>query len=144
MRSLTHWKEVSRAPTSTTNMTGFLIIVRGLSLRNASITATRRIAISIKDLARGDVVSVIEGLKNLSGGHEQMLENRPQTESREKSERPNHYDRGYQQAAKQPAGHRKGAQGRRCDFLSSQIAGDRQYRDHHEEAAQQHGATEGG
>src|ERR1700722_5322541 len=98
-------------------MTGFLTIVRGSSLRHASTTATRKIAVSIKDLARGDVVSVISGLEHLSGGHEQVLENRPQTESWEKSERANHHNRRYQQAGEQSTGHRESPQRRGGNFL---------------------------
>ena len=43
------WIEVRRAPTSTTNMTGFLTIVRGCNLRNESSTAVLKIFVSVSD-----------------------------------------------------------------------------------------------
>jgi len=45
--------------------------------------------------------------EGLPCGHQQVFENRPQTEGREKSKRTHDQNRGYQQACEQAAGHRE-------------------------------------
>src|ERR1700738_3812067 len=98
---------VSSAPTSTTNMTGFLIMVRGFNLRKESRNALRRIFESASDIDACCVCSVIKSSKNLSGKHLQVFENRSEAERREKCERTHNQDGRDQQSGEEGAGHGK-------------------------------------
>src|SRR5260221_14614085 len=71
---------VSKALTSTTNITGFLIIVRGSNLRKESTMALRRIFESASEIGWCCRCSVIASSENLSCMHLQVLENRTQPE----------------------------------------------------------------
>src|ERR1700687_413012 len=98
---------VSSAPTSTTNMTGFLIMVRGFNLRKESRNARRKILESASDIGACCVCSVIKSSENLSGKHLQVFKNRSQTERREKCERAHDQDGGNEQRCEKGAGHGK-------------------------------------
>src|SRR5215472_16672785 len=125
---------VSAAPTSTTNMTGFFTIVRGSSLRKESTMARDKIAVSTRDFFRIWAIGSIGLSKNLSSVHEQMLENRPETQRREEGERPNDEDCGDEQTAEECSGHGESTYGCRDGFLSGQVPCNRHNRDDHEEA----------
>src|SRR6266403_95873 len=100
---------VKTAPTSTTNITGFLTIERGFNLRNESKIARERMALSASGFfliwASGSMVTS----ENLSCVHQQMFENRPETQRREKRQGPYDQNGRDQQTCEQPARYRKGS-----------------------------------
>src|ERR1700733_8759247 len=110
---------VSKAPTSTTNITGFFSCTRGSSFLNESTMARFRIFGSARDKAFACACSAmkVKSLENLPGQHQQVLENRPQAERREKRERAHNQDRGIEQCDEEPASHREGVHRRRRDLL---------------------------
>src|ERR1019366_9163476 len=98
---------VIAAPTSTTNMTGFFIMVRGFSLTNESLSARFTIGgsnsgrarepflgISVTGSTAGGVIVVAIGSSAPKSAcvHQEMFHNRPQRECREESERPHDHD----------------------------------------------------
>src|SRR5579862_6797079 len=95
---------VITAPTSTTNITGFFISVRGLSFTTQSHKARVTIPEVQRDFLAGvlfisppgvcvDSGSIVIAVliriasENLSGMHQQVLQNRAQAERRKESER---------------------------------------------------------
>src|SRR5580704_539056 len=100
---------VTTDPTSTTNITGFFISVRGLSFTNESLIATAIIPEVHKDFFTGLDVMVIVVLENLACVHQQMLQNRPQAKRREKSQRADDQHDADQQSGEQRRGYRKSA-----------------------------------
>src|ERR1700676_5782493 len=106
---------VSNAPTSTTNITGFLTIVRGSNLRNESPTARARIFVSVSDCFRTWEAVSMETSERFPCRHQQVFENGPETQGREKSESSDNDNGGDQQAREQSAGHWEGANGFRND-----------------------------
>src|SRR5438477_7263976 len=115
-------------PISTTNMTGFPIILRGFNFRNASQTARLTIFHSqvafflrfIGDCPRRidctsgaagrSVVTVIEKvpLKSLAGGHQQMLKDRTKAQGREKGQCAHNQDHADEKDSEQRCGHGEG------------------------------------
>ena len=84
-----NWMVVTTAPTSTTNMTGFFAIVRGVSLRKESTMARERIALSANDFLRICVISEMGSIaasENLPRMHQQMFQNRPEAQGRKESQ----------------------------------------------------------
>src|SRR6266404_209264 len=130
---------VSKAPTSTTNITGFLIIVRGSNLRKESTMALRRIFESASEIGWCCRCSVIASSENLSGMHLQVLENRAQAERREERKGTHNQNGGNEQDREQRAGHGKRPGGSWSNFFLRQVSRDGQNGDMHEEAAQHHG-----
>src|SRR5690348_11118531 len=128
---------VRTAPTSTTNMTGFFSISRGSSLRKESATARDRIAASGSDFLRMRATESMATSKDLSRVHQQMFENRPEAQGREKRERADDHDSRYKQAAEERAGDGKGAGGLRHGLLDGQAAGYGHNRNDHEKTAEQ-------
>src|SRR5271170_4097660 len=131
---------VTTAPTSTTNMTGFFISVRGLSFTHESFSATATMPHFHKDLPPSPASFVME-LEHLSGVHQQMLENRAETQRGEESERADNQDHGNQEHTKERRRHGKRARRFRDDLLAGQVARDRQHRNDHEESSEQHVET---
>src|ERR1700675_3273942 len=78
---------VSRAPTSTTNMTGFLTIVRGFSLVKESTIARETIFLSARGLALAWDVWSMDSSEGFSGEHQQVFQDRSEAERRKKCER---------------------------------------------------------
>ena len=74
---------VSSAPTSTTNITGFLIIVRGSSLRNESTTARKEWHYQRATCSSIERPRSIDISESLSCVHQQVFENWPETQGRE-------------------------------------------------------------
>src|ERR1700737_4425272 len=88
---------VNTAPISTTNITGFFVRVRGLSLR----TESHRARPTIPDVQRDFCPSLlIAASKDLSGVHQQVIENRTQAEGREESKRTHDQNHRNQQHGK--------------------------------------------
>ena len=79
--------DVSTAPTSTTNITGFFISVRGFSFTNDSHTAVHHNFLSPAGLFSSACFSGHRHLKHLSCVHQQMFQNRSQAQRREKCQR---------------------------------------------------------
>src|SRR5258708_28450412 len=88
--------EVTTLPTSTTNMTGLPIILRGLSFTIESQIALRTIFHSQTAL---DLL--IDASEALSGGHHQVLEDRSETECWEKGQRTDDENGSNQQHSEQ-------------------------------------------
>src|SRR5580692_5061014 len=125
-------------PISTTNMTGLPIIFCGFSFTSASTMARRTIFHSQTAL----LFVAIES-EHLPSAHEQVLQNRAQTQRRKKRERPHNDDHADQKHCKKRCGHWKSSDRRWHIFLARQIARDPQHRDDHEEAPGQHGDSDG-
>src|ERR1700685_303966 len=102
MRSRIRSKVVTTEPISTTNITGFFISVRGFSLRNESRTAPTTMPPVQSDFL---VSRVLMGAsENLSGVHQQVLEDRAQAERWEKCECADDQNYGHQQKREQRRG----------------------------------------
>src|ERR1700674_1760906 len=101
----------SAAPTSTTNITGFLMSVRGLSLANESQNARLAIFASHIDLPFFIwAVMSSSSSESLARVHQQVLQNRAQAEGGEKGQCANDQNDGDQQASEQRSRHRERAQ----------------------------------
>src|SRR6202030_1244885 len=130
---------VSTAPTSTTNITGFLTMVRGSSFRNESAVARVRIFVSVRDCFRTCETGSMKTSEGFPCCHQQVFENGPETQGREKGESSDNDNDGDEQAREQSAGHWEGADGFRNDSFLCEASGDSQHRNNHEKAAQQLG-----
>src|SRR6202521_886986 len=130
---------VSRAPTSTTNITGFLNIVRGSSFKNESGAALRRIFESRSESSLWCKCSDIGASENLSGLHQQVLENWPQAERRKKCERAYNDNRGDKQSREQGSCYGECPGRLRNGLLFGQVSGDRDYGNDHEKSAKKLG-----
>src|ERR1700733_11459501 len=139
MRSRMRSTVVTTLPTSTTNITGLRIMVTGCNLTNESHTARRTIFASQR--LRFDFLpaifilrkSIPQKLKSSSGLHQKVLKYWPQTQCREKRQRP--YDRhdSDQQYGKQRSRNRESTERGRSLLLTREIPRDRQHgQDHHE------------
>src|SRR4029077_16956106 len=147
---------VTTAPTSTTNITGFFISVRGFSFSNESRSAPATIPPVHRDFfvllglllsSAGTLIAsgviVVPALigsspKNLPGVHQQVFQYRSQAQRREKCQSAHDQYHRNQQCREKRRRHRKCACRFRHDFLSRQIAGNRQHRYHHKKSTQQH------
>src|SRR6202158_6078916 len=135
---------VMTAPTSTTNITGFLIIQRGLSFRKESTIALRRILRSANELLLGWGAGVMGASKTLSRVHHQMLQDWAETQRREEREWTDNQDDADEQHGEQRAGHRERAERFGDVFFRRQVSGDGQDRDDSEKAAEQHSDARAG
>src|SRR5713226_2884128 len=135
---------VSSAPASTTNITGFLTMVRGFNFRKDSKTAVRRILVSVSEIALCCGWSAMSSSESLSGMHQQVLENRTQAERREKCERAHNQNGGNEQSCEQRASNGERPCRRRSNLFLRQVAGNGKHRNRHEESAQQHGRRAAG
>src|ERR1039458_4603142 len=136
--------DVSTAPTSTTNITGFLTMPRGSSLRTESSSAWamifvfQRLFFSVMTV-RFVLMRYRYGLEKLSCLEEQVFQNRSQAQGREEGERAQNQDHADQQRGEQRGIDREGAGRGRHTFLARQVACQGQHGDEHEEASGQHG-----
>src|SRR5437868_15481670 len=119
-------------PTSTTNITGLPIILRGLSFRNESQSARRTIFHSQTafDLA-------ISASESLACSHLQVFKDRSQAQGRKECQRAHNQDYAHQQHAEQRCRNRKCAERRWHVFLARQTACDSQHGNYHEKASNQ-------
>src|ERR1035438_2589732 len=133
-------KVVTTLPTSTTNMTGFFIMVRGSSLTSASTSARRMIFAPPRLLLFFSAMSYlrISDSECFPCHHLQVFKHGSQTESREKCQRSDDHNHRHQQKGEQRRGYRERTC--RCGhrFLLRQIAGNRQHGNNHEESSHQH------
>src|SRR6202035_5646235 len=129
----------SAAPTSTTNITGFFMSVRGFSLANESQNARVAIFASQIDLLFFFVwvwaVIFSISLESLARIHQQVFQNRAQAEGGEKGQSANDQNHGDEQSAEERCCHRKGTQRLRHVLLSGQTPANCKNRDDHEKAA---------
>src|SRR3977135_3044943 len=113
----------SAAPTSTTNITGFFMSVRGFSFAKESHIA--RLAISASQIDLPFFVWAVmssSSSESLARVHQQVLQYRTQAEGGEKRQRANDQNHGDEQAGEQGRGHRKRAQRLRHTVLCTQAA----------------------
>src|ERR1700751_2071487 len=137
------WIVVKTAPTSTTNITGFLIIVRGFSLRNESTMARVRMALSASDCFLILATGSMDTSESLSCVHQQMLENRSKTQSRKERESAYDQNGGDEQTGEESACDWKTSGGFRNSFLFSKTSGNGEHRNDHEETTKQLGKSRG-
>src|SRR5215471_6536731 len=149
---------VISAPTSTTNMTGFFIMVRGLSFAKESRMARFTIGGSNSGRARAPFFGTIEAGSTGADAptatgilapqpslvHQEVLHNRSQRQRREERERSNDHHHSHQQGHKQRTVGGECAGRDRHQFLLRQTARRRQQRNDHQEAAPQHGEPQRG
>src|SRR5579871_6647393 len=100
------------APTSVTNITGFLSMARGCSLRNASPMAGTTIFESNSD---GGLC--VMGSKKFALRRQKMFDDGPESQRRKISERANEQNRADEQDGERDAGNREGADALRRDFF---------------------------
>src|SRR5215467_3439952 len=145
-RSRTRMTVVSAVTTSSTNMTGFFMRVRGSSLTKAepiagmtilgssSAETGMRLRICVSIGAHSGSIRRERG----AGDHREMLDQRAERERREEGEAADDDDDADDEADKQTAGGREGAERGRHGLLGRERAGDRHGRNDHPEAADQH------
>src|SRR5580704_4205447 len=126
--SRTRTTSVMTAPTSTTNITGFLIIMRGFSFQKESTIALRSILASANELLFAWGAGVIGSSKTLSGIHQQVLQNWAEAERREEGKRAHNKDHADEQHGEQRPSDRKRAERFRDMFLRRQVSRNRQDR----------------
>src|SRR3981081_4275519 len=136
---------VTTLPTSTTNMTGFFIMVRGLSLTTASTSARRIIFASHKLLIFFFAMFYLRSCVSESSAsecfprrHEQVFKYGPKTKSREKCKRAHNHNHRHQQNGEQGRSHRESPRRGRHSLFLRQVAGNRQHLNDHKEAPHQH------
>src|SRR5580698_6688598 len=143
---------VSAATTSTTNITGFLIISRGSSLAKAEPIAGKTIfGSSIADtgtrfcsfMVSMDITPKEDRSEQGVGVASEMLDDRSERQRREEGETADDQDHADHEADEQAAGGRQRAGGRRNRLLACERAGHRHRRHDHEEAADEHRACQG-
>src|SRR5580692_286978 len=144
---------VSAATTSTTNITGFLIIRRGSSLAKAepiagsTILGSSIVATGIRLLAFWTAsmeVTPNDGSESEEGVgvHRQVLDDRAERERREEGQTADDQDHADNETDEQPAGRRQGAGRGRNGFLARQRARHCHRRNDHEEASDEHRACQ--
>src|SRR5271170_6559244 len=116
------------APTSTTNITGLRHIRRGSSFSTESHIARPTRAPSENEEVRECTVGLMANLEGSPCEHQQMLENRAETQHRKKCQRADNQHGGNQQHAKKRGGYREGSGRLRDGFFARQISGNGQYR----------------
>ena len=138
---------VSAATTSTTNITGFLIISRGSSLTNAEpIAGTTIFGSSIAEtgtrfcsfMVSMDVTPKMIAQNTVPALHREVLDDRPERQRREEGEAADDQDDADHEADEQAAGRRQRAGGGGIDLLAGQRTRHRHRRNDHEEAADEH------
>src|ERR1017187_8218483 len=156
-RSRTVRSVVMTAPTSTTNMTGFFIMWRGLSFTSASVTA--RLTMGGSRIGRerepflgtidatsseGDTVSIGILAPKPPLMHQEMFHDRTQRERREKRQRAHDHHHTHQQDDEHRTVGGESAGRDRHQFLLRQTARGREQRNQHEEAPAEHGEPKRG
>src|SRR6202158_586095 len=126
---------VMTLPTSTTNMTGLPIILRGFSFRNASQTA--RLTIFHSQTAFF-FVAILKTSERFACTHQHVLQNRPKAQSRKECQSPHDQNHTDEQRREQWRGDRECPERRRNIFLARQITGDGEHGQDHQEATSQH------
>src|ERR1700752_5244209 len=127
---------VSTAPTSTTNITGFLTMVRGCNLRNESPTARDMMALSRSDFFRIWATWSIGASEEFSCLHQQVFENWPETQGREKGKSADDQHGGNEQTGEETAGDGESSRGFGNGLLPGEATGDGHDGDDHEEASE--------
>src|SRR5262245_10526774 len=110
-------------PTYTTNITGFRTWTPGVSFRNESMMARRRMGPS-KSGRDFECVGMFR-LSSLGGRHDEMLDDRSQRQRGNERERSNEHHHPDQQRDEERRVSRQGARTRRDRLLASQRARDR-------------------
>src|SRR5579863_3467462 len=145
---------VITAPTSTTNMTGFFIMVRGFSLTNESPMARLTIGGSKSGRARGAFLGIKEVTSSaVEGGvivvailapepalmHQEMFHYRAERKRREERQSTYNHHHPHQQHDKQRPVRGESPGRNRHLLLLCQVPGRRQQRNQHQEPPAQHG-----
>src|SRR5882757_10838626 len=143
---------VSAATTSTTNITGLLIISRGSSFATAEpIAGITIFGSSIAEtgmrfcsfMVSMDVTPKCDRSEQGIGVHREVLDDRAERERREEGETTDDQDDTDDQADEQAAGRRQRAGGRRNRLLAGERTRNSHGRHDHEEAADEHRDTTG-
>src|SRR5215831_4116457 len=138
---------VSAVTTSSTNMTGFLIRVRGSSFTKADPMAgttilTSKSADTGMRLRMSEVSMEVTPKRRRSecclGNHREMLDDRTKRERRKEGEAADDHDHPDDEPDEQAAGRREGSGGSRDRLLGYERTGDRHCRNDHPEAADEH------
>src|SRR5665213_2639579 len=147
IRSRTRITVVKAVTISSTNITGFLISVRGSSFTNAwpiagttilgSIRADTGMRLRICEVSIGITPKRIRS-EHGAGAHHQLLDERAECERREECKTADDDDDAHDQADEQAARGRERAGGRRDRLLGHKRAGNGHGRDDHPEAADEH------
>src|SRR5215469_12784658 len=111
--------DVITLPTSTTNMTGFFIIVRGFSFLIASIEARRTIFASQSDFLRVDmsIDPILFYLEGLACVQQQVLKDWAERKRGEEGQGADDEDDSDEQHGEERRVHREGSGRRRDEFL---------------------------
>src|SRR5271157_47290 len=125
---------VITAPTSTTNITGFLICSRGFSFQKESTMAVRNIFRSVIEAFFACAV-VIFSSKCLSRIHQQVFQNRPKTQRREERQRPDNQNHRDEKNGEKRASHGEGPKRFRHMLLGRKTSRNSKNRNDHKEAA---------
>src|ERR1017187_6226099 len=154
-RSRTARRVVISAPTSTTNMTGFFIMWRGLSFTSASVMARLTMGgsrsgrerdpfLGMIDATSSDGDTVITGILAPKPPlmHQEMFHDRTQRESREKRQCAHDHHYPHQQHDEHGTVGGEGAGRDRHQFLLRQAAGGGEQRNQHQEAPAEHGESQ--
>src|SRR5262245_3116951 len=139
---------VMTLPTSTTNMTGFFIIVMGFSFRIESNAARVTIFGSQIEIAFSLAMIwilnfQISNLEGLPGVHQEMLHDRTQAQYWEEGQSADDQNYAYQKRGKERCRYRESAERRRCALLPAETSSQRQHRDDHQKAPEEHGDADG-
>src|ERR1700687_516406 len=129
---------VSMLETSTTNITGFLIINRGSSLRNDSIAARDTISRFQSAGAFRSLIVATSALEEFPGRHQELFDDRSERDGAEKSQRADDQDYADQQEHKRDAVSRERPGAHGGGFLGGDRACDRERGNRHHEPAEQH------
>src|ERR1035441_4102984 len=156
-RSRTARRVVISAPTSTTNMTGFFIMWRGLSFTSASVMARLTMGgsrsgrerdpfLGMIDATSSDGDTVITGILAPKPPlmHQEMFHDRTQRESREKRQCAHDQHYPHQQDDEHGTVGREGTGRDRHQFLLRQAARGGEQGNQHQEAPAEHGEPERG
>src|ERR1035438_6510094 len=154
-RSRTVRSVVITAPTSTTNMTGFFIMWRGLSLTSASVMARLTMGGSRRGRERDPLRGTIDATSSDGDTvitdilapqpplvHQEMFHDRAQRESREKRQCAHNQHYPHQQHDEHGTVGGEGAGRDRHQFLLRQAAGGGEQRNQHQEAPAEHGESQ--
>src|SRR5664280_594827 len=153
-RSRTVRSVVMTAPTSTTNITGFFIMWRGLSFTSASVIARLTMGGSKSGRERDPFLGMIDAMSSdgdtvITGilapkpplMHQEMFHDRAQRERREKRQCANNQHDPHQQRDEPRAVGGEGAGRDRHQFLLRQAAGGGEQGNQHQEAPAEHGES---
>src|SRR5262245_41504259 len=140
MMSRTSKIEVITLPISTTNITGFFIIVTGFSLLKESPIAREMIFASQMEIAFSLAIVFSKfKLESLPCVHQEMLHNRAKAQDREKGQSTDNQDHAHQKRREERCRDRERAERGRDALLPPETSSQSEHRDDHQETPKEHG-----